>query len=67
MLQLSRKAMCDMTRNEDTLVLIPPAPRGGTVTWPRKHRKYHRRRQRKVLQGAKSAEADSHCDTMVRI
>ena len=43
------------------LVITPPPLGGGSVPWPRKHRKYYA--PKACLQGA---EADVHCDTVVQ-
>ena len=45
----------------------PPPFGGGTVTWPKKHRKYWAPKvPKKILQGAEGTEADLQCDTMVQ-
>ena len=55
---------CTQTQAQSTSPPLgnPPPPRGGTVNWPKKHRKYQA--PKKILQGA---EADLHCDTVVQI
>ena len=57
-------SLCPLTVSPVSLSRLPAGItflRGGTVTWPKKHRKYSA--PKKFLQGA---EADSHCDAMVQ-